>query len=335
MLRGNDINVLVDLLRRRGSLLYHSCQYIDFQSYLRLGGIPSRKKLCDEKQEYTEFETDSEDQRNAVWGKVFLNLQDFGEIFEKGNGVPTVYGPIQLLVRPEALSEADDIAVCLRSAGSPRFDRDKEALRTVQDVDRIFLYPLQTPGRKKKELKSREKLQKEFCTSYVSYPEISLSIEGCLLPLHYVETVKIDPYRFCGSYLFHHIKSKLGQVAPGLKFQFRQYQTRQRVIIDDITRVLIEGEPSFNTVVTNPDVTDETREWILHLRAKKDMEIQWRRYAHYLRHGTLLPILDEKLAQSDYGLYRCLICSKRVIGFAKNQHAAEMHNGNHSWTKIT
>ena len=101
---------------------------------------------------FTNFETDQEDKKNAFWDKVFLKLHDFGEIFEKGNGVPTVYGPIQFLLKPEVLVEASDVAISLRSAGSHGFDRNKEAWKGVEEVNRIFRYAVDEIKSKGKEI---------------------------------------------------------------------------------------------------------------------------------------------------------------------------------------
>ena len=42
MITGNDIQALVDFFEERQVFLYHACQLIDFESYISLGGIPSR-----------------------------------------------------------------------------------------------------------------------------------------------------------------------------------------------------------------------------------------------------------------------------------------------------
>jgi hypothetical protein len=116
MISRNEIQSLVNLLLERNVSLYHACQLIDFESYLALGGIPSRALLENKELPFTPFETDTIDQTNGVWDKVFGNLKEFGEIFADGMPwPPTVYGPIQLQLNPSALLEASDVAVCLRS----------------------------------------------------------------------------------------------------------------------------------------------------------------------------------------------------------------------------
>ena len=109
MISGNEIQSLVNLLLEREVSIYHACQLTDFESYLALGGIPSRALLENRKLPFTPFETDTIDKENGVWDKVFGNLTEFGEIFADGKfWPPTVYGPIQFQLNPTVLLEASD-----------------------------------------------------------------------------------------------------------------------------------------------------------------------------------------------------------------------------------
>ena len=97
MISRNEIQSLVNLLLERNVSLYHACQLIDFESYLALGGTPSRALLENKELPFTPFDTDTIDKTNGVWDKVFGNLKEFGEIFADGMPwPPTVYGPVQL-----------------------------------------------------------------------------------------------------------------------------------------------------------------------------------------------------------------------------------------------
>lgn len=161
MFKGKVLKDLVELFKKRQVMLYHSCQFIDFQSYTKIGGIPSRQLLEDRGLSFTPFETDKNDQDNSVWDKVFLNLSDFGNFFGR-DGIPTVYGPIAFVVRPQALLEADDVAICLRSAGSRDFCREKESLNTLQEVNRLFVYSDDQGVPNSSEVKKTPVLCKEF-----------------------------------------------------------------------------------------------------------------------------------------------------------------------------
>ena len=139
MFSGSQLEELVERLRTRHVSLYHACQYQDFISYLKLGGVPSRQRLQQAGLSTTSFTTDRVDRENGVWNKVFVNLQDFGQTFARGHvATPNPYGPLLLRLHPSALLEADDVAICLRSAGARGFNRERESLKTVTDVDRLF-----------------------------------------------------------------------------------------------------------------------------------------------------------------------------------------------------
>ena len=349
MLRGPQIKTLVDLFNERGVYLYHSCQFVDFQSYLELGGIPSRKKLTQNRKKFTKFESDKLDQTNGVWDKVFLNPCDLGEIFEKGNGVPTVYGPIHFLVRPEAFLEASDVAFALRSAGSPNFNRDTEALKSVDEINRVFRHPCTVSKGKRKEIKWVDELKQEFNKEHVSNPEISISYSGGVLPISFVAKIKVDTYFFKNDFLYNHLAqcSKIKSWDGFLKnYIFRKYEKPQRIIIDDITKLLLKGVISIGDLLADPTIATETIKWANKLK-EKGIDNQWDRYSKYLREGTFMPILRElekenkllgissMLVTSDWGLYSCLACNKMVLGYEKENHERENHKGKKGdWKKL-
>ena len=84
LLQGAELEKVVSLLDKRGVFFYHACQLKDFKTYVRIGGIPSRKLLETSGLPHTAFETDAADHDNGVWPKVFGNLTDFGLGFAWG-----------------------------------------------------------------------------------------------------------------------------------------------------------------------------------------------------------------------------------------------------------
>jgi hypothetical protein len=162
----DSIRALVDLLEERRVCLYHACQLRDLESYLDISGVPSRKLLEDEGLPFTPYSSDVGDLRNEAWDKVFFNLQDFGRGFaEEGRQkgwVPNVYGPILLVFRPEVLRQCDDVAICLKSAGAEGFERQRDGLSTLEQVDRLFMYDRDHPNANW--IKSKARLSEEFST---------------------------------------------------------------------------------------------------------------------------------------------------------------------------
>ncbi len=61
------------------------------------------------------MDTDFIDKVNGVWGKVFVNLADFGRVFAQGGcATPSCFGPVNIQIHPAALLGAEDVAICLR-----------------------------------------------------------------------------------------------------------------------------------------------------------------------------------------------------------------------------
>jgi hypothetical protein len=292
MFQGEEIQKLVELLKERDAYLYHACQLLDFKSYLNLGGIPSRSHLETKRQPYTPFKTDQRDRTNGVWDKVFANLSDFGSTFATGGPtVPNTYGPILFQIRPEALLDATDVAICLRSAGGQGFKRESEAFTSVQDVDRLFQYPI--GNSKSHYVKSRKQLQEEF-TPQASAPEISCTLESGLFSLQYVKLVRVEPYLIGGEAL--QVKVENLKSNTGGRFQvFERELDRCPTYTNELVNILESGVPSLYNLSDNSNVSQELRAW-----AKRviDQEIAYQfneRFAPYLYHGTILPILKGQL----------------------------------------
>jgi hypothetical protein len=202
MFESETISPLVSLLEARNVYLYHSCQYQDFCAYIKLGGIPSRESLEHAQLSMTSFTTDENDKHNGVWDKVFLNLEDFGKIFAFGKaGVPNVYGPILFRFKPNALLEATDIAICLRSAGAGNFNREVESLNKLSDVDKLFYFSSNRPY-----LKFKSVLQEEFGANAQSV-EISCTFPNGILPFNELVDIVVDPYIINGQKLYNRVAS--------------------------------------------------------------------------------------------------------------------------------
>lgn len=292
MITGNSIQSLVDLFAERQVSLYHACQLIDFQSYLHLGGIPSRALLESKQAEFTEFQTDATDRKNSVWDKVFVNLADFGESFARGGkSVPNPYGPILFQILPSVLLRTSDVAVCLRSAGAQGFNREVEALRTVEEIDRLFLYQNDVfPHSKRHLIKFGENLQDEFEDPSAQTPEVSCTASKGILPIQSVKLVRVDPYVVNNQKLLNQvneIKRKYSFTFP--VYERNRFQNSRRIIYNEITNQIGEEIPSLYTITQDDTCSQLLREWARQI-LDGDLEWQFERYAMYLRDGTLKPM---------------------------------------------
>ena len=296
MFTGEDIEELVELFERRGAKLYHACQLTDFQSYLDVGGIPSRGYLESSDCSFTPFETDNGDREKSVWDKVFLNMSDFGTTFATGgNGVPNPYGPILIQLHPKALLEASDVAICLRSAGARDFSREDEALETVDEVNRLF------SNSSDSKMKYGAALQEEFGVDNARDPEMSCSVESGKLSIEHTSLVRVDPYIVNQTSLIHEVKKCLTSRDYRFRvFERSHYKEGRKELLAELTELLLSDPSlSLDNLVELKTCSNGLREWAEQLR---DRNLGWNfdRYAQYLRSGTLVPLANALLACDDY-----------------------------------
>ncbi len=289
MIRGNDIESLVKLLIRRQVSLYHACQFLDFQSYLSLEGIPSRACLEENHLLFTGFETDGHDHAKGVWDKVFMNFSDFGSTFAKGGkGLPNAYGPILLEINPRILYEATDIAVCIQPVGGSGFDRESGSFKSVDAINNLFVnsvedgYPLSTW------VKFKDALRKEYQLSKVCDPDISCAVANGKLSLKYVNCIRVDPYNITGKSLQKWVTE--AAICNGLQFPIRERASRRCNLYNELARLIARDIPSCYDLSQDTFVSEELRDWAWKI-VNQDLEYQFNRYATYLRNGTLLQLL--------------------------------------------
>ncbi len=310
MFQGNDTEQLVKLFSQRGVFLYHACQLADLQSYLSLGGIPSRACLENSLKNFTKFETDGTDKANEVWGKVFVNLSDFGKTFAKSpkgdSAVPNPYGPILLKIRPEALLEAIDVAICLRSAGAKEFNREIDSLTEVKDVERLFACPFESGSLKNSWIKFGKAMKQEFPEfPWAADPEVSCTFPNGKLPFNYVDSISVDPYIIKGKPLTLWMRSKLN-LPNNVKIRERECLVTRKNLLNDLV-VFFESnkisELSLQQPISNlpSNLSQSVKNWIINV-SNKNLKYQFNRFIKYLYNGTFL-FLDEFLCEEAIELY--------------------------------
>ena len=305
MIGGNEINELVSMLEDRQTCLYHACQLEDFQAYLRLGGIPSRAYLEQNRECFTPFETDGIDQENKVWDKVFVNLSDFGEGFARGSMcVPNPYGPIVLQLRPSTLHETADVAVCLRTAGCLDFDRQQEALRRVSDIDDLFFYPPDSGFPESTYVKFSEQLRE--INPRATNPEVSCSVEQGFLPIDDVIVAWVDPYEISGRPLMAWVQEAMIEAGADFKVHERSCREDRRELYGELLAVIYPETLSLHDIVNGFDAGHSTRLWAEEILAN-GLAYQFRRFANYLLEGTIQPLAartcDEEMKREELSLY--------------------------------
>ncbi len=310
MFKGNDIEQLVKLFNQRGVFLYHACQLADLQSYLSLGGIPSRACLENSLKNFTKFDTDDTDKANEVWGKVFVNLSDFGTTFAKSpqgdSTVPNPYGPILLKIRPEALLESLDVAICLRSAGAKNFNREADSLTEIKDVERLFVNRFEVGSHKNSLIKFRQKLKQEFPEfPWAADPEISCTFPNSRLPFSYVDSILVDPYIIKGNPLTLWMRSKLN-LPNNVKVRERECLVTRKNLLNDLV-IFFDSNKTSELSLQQPisnlpsNLSQSVKNWIINV-SNKNLKYQFNRFIKYLYNGTFL-FLDKFLYEEAIELY--------------------------------
>lgn len=291
MFRGQSISKLVALLLERRVSLFHACQYRDFQTYLTIGGIPSRALVEQEQGAITPFETDARDKANGVWDKVFLNLEDFGRAFARGRqAVPNPFGPIALQIHPRALLAAEDVAICPRSAGAYDFDRESEALPSVLDVDNLFRYPASTGFPRSTYIKYGTQLASDYPRA--SSPEISCSYADSFLALEHLIVIWVDPYRFRGRPLAQWVANLAGEHDVAIDIHERPCSSEREDLYGEILSRLRTGTARLNRWRVSTNASGALTAWAQQI-LDADLGYQFRRFATYLRTGTMQPLRDK------------------------------------------
>lgn len=283
MIRGKDIQSLVDLLMQRNVTLFHACQLLDLQSYLRLRGIPSRACLEESRLPFTQFETDGDDHVKEVWDRIFMNFSDFGKTFADGHkGIPNPYGPILLEISPEVLNEAESIAVCIQPVGSNGFiNTEFNSLKTVFDINRIFVYPAKARHPQSTWVKYKSALREEFECTHPCDPDISCVVTRGKLALKYVSGILVDPYLVADKPLQDWVAAMFTPKAH----RFIQERASEREhLYKELASVIIKDVPSIRELAQSSYVSVELSEWAQAIE-RQNLGYQFKRFASYLRNG--------------------------------------------------
>lgn len=289
MIQGEEIKNLVNLLKERNVTLFHACQFVDFRSYGNLQGIPSRACLQESGYLFTNFETDEDDHVKDVWNKVFLNFSDFGTTFSNGkNGIPNPYGPILLKLSPEILNEAESVAVCIEPVGSNAYvNSELNSLKSINDINRIFAHPANHPeNRKRAWVKYKSALREEFQCSKPCDPDISCTVAGGKLSLKYLKRVLIDPYVVAGKPLRNWVAKTF---PPELDDLFQERTSARKLLYNELANLIIDGISDIGELSQSSYMSEELSKWAQAIECN-NLGWQFRRFANYLRNGTLLEI---------------------------------------------
>lgn len=289
---------LIRLFQNRHVSLYHACQLKDFKSYLELGGIPSRALLERRQLPFTAFRSDQADRNTGTWDKVFFNLSDFGRHFHRGSSwTPNVYGPILVRLDPDCIENATDVAICLRSAGRPGFNRANEALASVTQVNQIFAHPANDV--RSTFLKQGDALRREFASKpniiVTGSPEISCTVLSQIIPVDYFTRIIVDPVVVEHQDLVQVVK----EVAGEFHGQLAEIVVRHPVgtPFRDLVAAVRIGVSSVEQILAG-NFSPPLKQWAQKCK-NNDLGWQFASFSEYLRLGTIEELEEIEFAQDD------------------------------------
>lgn len=302
LIKQERIEEIIEIFRLRGVRVFHACQLQDFYSYLQLGGVPSRSLLEQKRMPFTAFDTDEVDKTNGVWDLAFANLQDYGLSYAKFNWsedrapTPNPYGPILLEFEPECLSESEDLAICLRSAGGSDFSRENESLSKLEEIHQIFKYadPTDAPNDYAKAYIAYDsELQSRFANQSAKSPELSINNPVQLISFNRLAKIIVDPYVVANNRLFTIVKNLARERnlrnTPVFPRSYKR-ESKRMGILRELSAMLIEGEVELFYLSNSGHVSSELKEWATLLLPS--MSFFFKRFQKYLRAGTVLPLSD-------------------------------------------
>jgi len=231
--------------------------------------------------------TDNTDKENGVWDKVFFNLDDFGKAFAGGNiAAPNAYGPILFRFKPTALTEVIDVAICLQSPSAQGFNRERESLSSVDEVNDLFLYALNHPSRAEW-LKFKQHLQNRF-GSNAQLIEVSCTLPSGVLSFNHLLDIVVDPYVLKGIELTGLVVDKITET--GLVIPIRR--RTPKVSSESYNYLLLAAEQDCPpTIVAEIANSHSLMTWAMELEKRGGLALKnYYRYLQYLYEGTVLPI---------------------------------------------
>jgi hypothetical protein len=289
MIQGNEIDNLVTMLTARGINLYHACQWVEMESYLKFGALTSPERLKKERLDVIGNPVAAPDAFPWMDARVHFTLSDVGSAYAQDTGnLPNPRGPIVLQILPAALKAASEVGICLRSADADNSTLEQETFLPLKDIEYLFRYTPEAPLPEKTYLKSTEALEKEFGVKNVQSPEIFCRFTNDRLPFDSIHKIMVDHYQL------HHREFR--DWLYELQYQYdSQFLIERRYCSADIgghllkslAHIIREEVPTLETLSEHPD--EKVSQWSKGL-LRDGRKAHYNHFAHGLRKGTLLPV---------------------------------------------
>ncbi len=124
----------------RNLQFYHAENLENFRTYCAAGKLLCRRELMNRNpSRFTVFYSDEGDRKLGALGRVFGNLGDFGDIFQRSRrSIPNIYGPIQLVFMPAVFSSMRDICITPKSIATLGWRWRDEALMSEEGINELL-----------------------------------------------------------------------------------------------------------------------------------------------------------------------------------------------------
>lgn len=294
----DEIKELVKYFRENGIKLYHSCQLIDFKSYIELKGIPSRQCLEDNRKSFTPFTSDETDKKKDVWSNVFFNFSDIGGLFHERKlfQTPNVYGPILIEMEPECLLDASEIFILLCSATDKDINIKDDSL-SLTDVKNIF---------NGKYLKKISVLEALFPQKKIKNAEMNCVFNNVKLPqradIKHVSKIIVDPILLSNIKLIDLVKTIGNEYDHFLSVLSQERQSMNLKVFELLIELSLKESFTKNQIYSHTDLCArfeiEHPGWLGRVANIMDGYII-SNYLNYLSKGTIKNMKEYSIEQNN------------------------------------
>jgi hypothetical protein len=168
----------------------------------------------------------------------------------------------------------------------------KEALTSVEDIDKLFAYPAEKGYPASCFTKFRKALSIDFHYPGAADPEISCDVTDGFLSFQHVENIIVDPYiiREKPLLVWTHLEIKpfINQMNLPVceRASYHPAWQERKKLYNELASLIHTNLPSLREVSRMPQASAEVKMLAGTLIDLK-LEYQFRRFANYLKYGTL------------------------------------------------
>ncbi len=288
MINASDIETVVGLFESRSASLYHSCQLMDFESYLQMGAIASAKRLSEKGLPATGPLLEGTDAFRNGEGVVF-SLSDHGAAFAKKRyAAPNPDGPIMFQLDAGILNNASQIDIYLRPQNVAAGNEIRRVSLAAADIPYLFRYTDEAPYPERLYIREPSQIQEAFGTDVPMVPEISCRTVDGGFSLEQVSATMVDNYLIFKRQLRDWAYD--AQLLHGASLPLKRRYCPADIgghLADALAAALLSRPAELADLVRAEN--EELGQWAQEM-ADRGLQGDFRRYAAAFRVGTLLHI---------------------------------------------